>query len=186
LRIKAKPAEGRAFEKLFNEYVRPLTLYAMQFVGEHEVAEDVVQDVFLYIYEKRDVVPVSEHKEHFLYSLVRNRCLNRLEYQKIRRENNPASHGFFNQHPEDPFEIVSVMEFENKYLQIVENLPHKYRKVFEASRFDGKTNQEIADESGFSKRTVETYISHVLRILRKKLKRYLPLILWLLCSALNF
>ena len=184
MKKKALPADGRAFEKLFNEYVRPLTLYAMQFVKEQEIAEDIVQDVFLYIYEKRGTYPVSDHREHFLYNLVRNRCLNSLEHRKIRKENNPGSSPVLNQHAEDPFELVSVIEFEHKFLEAVERLPSRCRRVFELSRFKELTNQEIADELGLSKRTVETFITQALRELRKRLKKYLPVGLWFLYCEL--
>ncbi|MFH0756569.1 MAG: RNA polymerase sigma-70 factor [Bacteroidota bacterium] len=186
MKARSKPVDRRAFEKLFNEYARPLTLFAMQFVRDQGMAEDVIQDVFLYIYEKRDAHPVGDHKEHFLYSLVRNRCLNRLEYQKIRRENNPDSFPLFNQPPEDPFELVSVIEFENQYLQAVERLPSKCRQVFEMSRFEGRNNQEIANQLGLSKRTIETYISKALKILRRKLGKFLAVGLLFLFSEVIF
>ena len=186
MKKKAIPADGRAFEKLFNEYARPLTLYAMQFVREQGIAEDVVQDVFLYIYEKRENFPVHDHREHFLYNLVRNRCLNRIEYQKIRNESNPGHHSISGQHQEDPFELVSAIEFEHKYLEAVERLPSKCRQVFELSRMKGRKNQEIADELGLSKRTVETYITKALKILRRRLRSYLPVGLMILLSELFF
>ncbi|MEN8230068.1 MAG: RNA polymerase sigma-70 factor [Bacteroidota bacterium] len=173
--MKPGSATGGVFEKLFREYFRPLVVYALQYVKEEGIAEDIVQDVFLYIYEKKDSFPVHGHKRYFLYNLVRNRCLNRLEYQKIRKENNPVLHTLFNNSPEDPFELVSVIEFEHRYLQTVENLSPKCRQVFEMSRFEGRKNQEIADELGMSKRTVETHITQALKILRKRLRRYLPL-----------
>lgn len=185
MKRRAKTAQERAFEKLFTEFVRPLTLYALQFVKELSVAEDVVQDVFLYIYEKRESFPVGDHKDHYLYKLVRNRCLNRLEYQKIRNESNPCNKQSTVQQ-ENPFELLSAIEFEHKYLLAVERLSPRCRKVFELSRFEGRTNQEIADELGVTKRTVETFITQALKKLRKSLKRYLQLGLLLLNSELIF
>jgi len=182
---RAKTAQERAFEKLFTEFVRPLTLYALQFVKELPVAEDVVQDVFLYIYEKRETFPVGDHKDHYLYKLVRNRCINRLEYQKIRNGSNPINDPSTVQQ-ENPFELLLAIEFEHKYLQAVEKLSPRCKRVFELSRFEGRTNQEIADELGLTKRTVETFITQALKKLRKSLKRYLQMGLLLLCYELFF
>ena len=182
---RAKTAQERAFEKLFNEFVRPLTLYALQFVKELSVAEDVVQDVFLYIYEKRETSPVDEHKDHYLYQLVRNRCLNRLEYQKIRKESNPIK-GQITAQQENPFDLLAAIEFEHKYLLAVEKLPPRCKMVFELSRFNGRTNQEIANELGLSKRTVETFITQALKKLRRNLRRYLQMGLILICGEFFF
>jgi RNA polymerase sigma-70 factor (ECF subfamily) len=163
----------QAFRKLFLDNIRPLTMYAMQYVNDPEGAEDIVQDVFLYIYEKRDLWQVHKRGNYYLYRLVRYRCLNYLDHQKVRLTGNPSVREQLHQDPEDPLETIQRIELEYKYLDTLENLPPKCRRVFEMSRNEGKSNQEIADELNLSRRTVESHISLALKVLRRKLRKYL-------------
>lgn len=171
---------GRDFERLFREYFRPLTVFAMQYVKVMEVAEDIVQDMFLYLHEKGDLSGEEPFPTPFLYRMVRNRCLNHLDYQNIRKRKNPEieTAAGFSSNPHDPLEYVKRIELEHRYLQAVEGLAPKCREVFEMSRIGGSTNQEIAELLSLSKRTVETHISQALKILRKKLVEYIRVILF--------
>lgn len=173
---KAPPS--REFEVLFREYFRPLTVFAKQYVKVQEVAEDVVQDLFLYLYEKEDIGEHDNSNGHYLYRMVRYRCLNHLEFQNIRNRKHPEFQNHPASNPHDPLEMVKQIDLENKYLQSLESLSPKCREVFEMSRLEGKKNQEIADELKLSKRTIETHISQALKILRKKLSDYLSVILF--------
>ncbi len=168
---------SKEFEVLFKEYFRPLTVFAMQYVKVQEVAEDIVQDLFLYLYEKENITEYDNSNGHYLYRLVRYRCLNHLEFQKIRNRKKPEMRTHPVSNPHDPLEMVQQIELEHKFLKSLEGLSPKCREVFEMSRLGGKKNQEIADELKLSKRTIETHISQALKILRKKLNDYLSVIL---------
>jgi len=169
---------NQAFEKLFREYFRPLTVFAVQYVKAQEVAEDIVQDLFLYLHERGDFDIEKKGASYQLYKLVRYRCLNHLEYKRIRRATNPELLSNPESNPHDPLESVALIELEHKYLQALESLSPKCREVFEKSRKDGKKNQEIADEMKLSKRTVETHITQALKVMRKMLTEYLRVILF--------
>ena len=173
---KKLPA-NQAFEMLFREYFRPLTVFAKQYVKALDVAEDIVQDLFLYLHEKGDFNIRVKGAEYHLYQLVRYRCLNHIEYQRIRDERNPEIRTGTGSNSVDPLEMVSFIELEHKYLQAIESLSPKCREVFEKSRLEGRKNQEIAEELQLSKRTVETHISQALKVMRKKLKEYLRVII---------
>jgi RNA polymerase sigma-70 factor (ECF subfamily) len=175
--MKEKLLTGRDFENLFREYFRSLTVYAMQFVNDQGIAEDIVQDLYLNLYEKWESNQSKTLTRNYLYKSVYNRCLNYLEFQKTRVENIQAVRDSLVSNPSDPLEIVAFVEFEHKFLQILEMLSPKCRKIFEMSRIEHKKNQEIADELKLSKRTVETHITRALKIMRKKLCKYLPIAL---------
>lgn len=176
--MKKKLPANQAFEMLFREYFRPLTVFARQYVKVQEVAEDIVQDLFLYLHEKGDFDISVKGASYHLYRLVKYRCLNHLEYQRIRDKSNPVLIPDPGSNPHDPLEIVKRIELEHKYLQAIESLSPKCRKVFEMSRIEGRKNGEIADEMKLSIRTVETHISHALKVMRKKLIGYLSVILF--------
>ena len=173
-----KALPSNEFKVLFKEYFRPLTVFAKQYVKVQEVAEDIVQDLFLYLYEKEDSGEHDNRDGHYLFRLVRYRCLNHLEFQNIRNRKHPELQSHSASNPHDPLETLERIELEHKYLQSLENLSPKCREVFEMSRLEGKKNQEIANELKLSKRTVETHISQALKILRKKLGDYLSVILF--------
>ena len=175
--MKENPLQDKDFEALFLEYFRPLTVYARQFLKDKMVAEDLVHDLFLKLYETRENHSHKTLTGNYLYRSVHNRCINQLDHRKLRDEKDPAIQSSLNTPPEDPFKIVSYIEFEHKFLQTLEMLPKKCRKIFEMSRVEGKKNQEIADELKLSKRTVETQISQALKLMKKKLMKYLPVII---------
>jgi RNA polymerase sigma-70 factor (ECF subfamily) len=166
------------FEKLFRDYYRPLTVYAMQFLGDQQAAEDVVQDTFLYLFRNAEKQDVNRHN---LYRLTRFRALNAKENQRRRSEKDPEIQQELNQEPDDPLELIERVELEYSYFQVLERVHPKSRQIFLMSRSGGMKNQEIADKLNISKRTVETHISLVLKVLRKKLNRYLIFILPICC-----
>jgi RNA polymerase sigma-70 factor (ECF subfamily) len=169
---------NQGFETLFREYYRPLTVFAIQYVKVQEVAEDIVQDLFLYLHERGDFDVSVKGAGQQLYKLVRYRCLNHIEYQRLREKRNPEIRPGPESNPHDPLEEVALIELEHKCLQAIESLSPKCREVFEKSRLEGLKNQEIAEEMKLSKRTVETHISQALKIMRKKLQEYLSVILF--------
>lgn len=168
------PSQRKAFEEQFREYFRPLTVFAMRFLKDQQAAEDVVQDVFLYLYEKPGT---GIYERSYLYNLVKNRCLNVLEYKKVRTLHNPGIQSEWTGGSPDPFEVVTRIELEHKYLQVLEGVHPRSRQVFELSRNGGLKNKEIAEKLQISKRTVESHISLVLKELKKYLVKFLPVLL---------
>lgn len=161
------------FEALFRENFRPLTVYAMQFVREKAIAEDIVQELFVSLFEKKDTLKVNSFNKSYLYKAVYNRCLNYNRDQKSRREMNPVIQESMIKLPEDPHELAIFIEFQDRFLLVLDELPPKRRRVFEMSRMEGKSSAEIADSLKLSKRTVEKHIQLALKQFRKKLIRYM-------------
>ncbi len=179
--MRDKMASPDKIEILFREYFRPLTVFAMQYVKIQPLAEDIVQDLFVYLYERKDTMPESDFPTNYLYTLVRYRCLNNLAHQKIKNKHNSEIHKGLHSNPHDPMELVELIDLEHKYLQSLESLTPACRKVFEMSRMKGKNNLKIANELNLSRRTVETHISNALKILKKQLSKYLPLVVLIFC-----
>jgi RNA polymerase sigma-70 factor (ECF subfamily) len=167
------------FESRFREYFRPLTVFAMQFVKDQAAAEDIVQDVFLYLYDKRSSKGIQKLDPGFLYKMVRYRSLNFIEYQNLRKGHKEKTIPEYTENPHDPIELIQQIELENAYLQALTELSPKCREVFELSRREGMKNSDISEQLGISKRTVETHISNALKILRKKLVVFLRVMLFL-------
>ena len=160
------------FDILFKRYYRQLCLYAAHYLkGDIAASEDIVQDCFVKLWQqeaKRDITD----KRAFLYSTVRNACIDTLRRQ----------------HPEmtsiDPSDLEEVIsdeeaidrsEQEAKVWEIIDALPDRCREVFLMAKRDGMTYNEIADALNISVKTVEHQISKALKKLRNN--KNLPFVL---------
>ena len=160
-------------ETLFRENFRALTVYALQFVRDKAMAEDIVQELFVSLVEKEESMEGRNLAKSYLYKAVHNRCLNHIRDQKLKRELDPVIRRSMGDLPEDPHELAAFVEFQEKYLRVLEELPPKCRRVFELSRVEGRGNQEVADILKLSRRTVEKHIQLALKRLRRKLFQYM-------------
>ena len=166
---KLSGGDESAFEDIFKLYYHQLVVYAFKLVNDLDQARDMVQDVIVNFYEKRDSIQIHTSLKAHLYQSVRNRCLNHLKREQLMRTHH--SHIFEEQKDgHQAFrDLMEETELENKLFRILNSLPKQCQKIFEMSRFDGKSNTDIALELDISKRTVETQISNALKKLRSKL-----------------
>lgn len=160
--------DERAYEFLFKQFYRPLSLFANRYVDDIDQAKDIVQEVFFQLFEKRETITIHTSLKSFLYQMVRNRALNHIKMNKIHSDHHERILLTSSFEVVDSSEIEHS-ELEDKIAKIVSDLPNQTRRVFELSRYEGIPNQEIADSLEISKRTVETHISLALRKLREGL-----------------
>jgi len=166
---KLSRGDESVFEEIFNLYYHQLVVFAFKLVNDLDQARDMVQDVIVNFYEKRATIQIHTSLKAHLYQSVRNRCFNHLKREQLIRthhthifEEQKDGHQAFK-------DLMEETELENKLFRILNSLPKQCQKIFEMSRFDGKTNTDIAQELNISKRTVETQISNALKKLRSKL-----------------
>jgi RNA polymerase sigma-70 factor (ECF subfamily) len=157
-----------AFRQLFDMYYRRLVAFANKMLTDIDLSRGVVQDVIVMLYEKRNKINIHTNLRSFLFQIVRNRCLNIIKKDKIKIEHH--KHILQNKPIfEEPFENLEYSELENSIVKVIDNLPDQCKKIFTMSRYDGISNQNIADELQLSKRTVETQISKALKRIRDEL-----------------
>jgi RNA polymerase sigma-70 factor (family 1) len=163
----------RAYEALFKTYYTELVIHANKYLHDIESAKEIVQDLFVNIYEKRYNLDINSSLKSYLYKSVQNRCINVINSSKTKEKyaqyikHNSAETE--NQIDKD----INVAELENALYHAISDLPPKCKMIFKLNRFDGLTNGEIADKLELSKRTVETQITKALKILRSKLQPYM-------------
>lgn len=183
-----KSGEEAVFRFLFDQYYRSLVAFANKFLGDSDTSRSVVQDVFVMLYDKREELNIHTNLKSHLFQSVRNRCLNILKHDKMKREHHQRIYDS-GQEAEQPFESLEYAELEKCIATAINELPDQCRKIFRMSRYEGVPNQEIADQLTISKRTVETQISKALKRIRDELKHsglldngwLLLLLLLLLC-----
>lgn len=173
-RIKA--SDKAAFEILFRTYYSYLCNFAYTFLKDRDNSEEVVQDMFVAFWNKRDQIIIKSSSKSYLTQTIRNRCLNELKHQKVK--NAYQSHQMTT--GTDISEGSSLLEQEELALKIQEainSLPGQQQRVFLLSREEGKKYKEIAEELGISVKTVENHMGKALELMRNQLSEYLAVLL---------
>ena len=129
---------------------------------------EIVQNLFVHLYENRSSLVITTSIESYLFQSVRNRCLNQIKQWKTQKEH-LEKYSTEQDGAEDLEATIRENELEHAIFKIVDSLPSQRQNVFIMSRVNGLSNTEIAEKLNISKRTVETHISHALKILREKL-----------------
>ena len=170
--------EMKAYEEIFVRYYPTLCAYARMYVKREETAENIVQDLMLWLWENRTVLCISTSLPKYLFGAVRNNCLTYLGHESIeRRVLGNIRNKMCEQFEVPDFDVVE--ELRENIRAAVAELPASYREAFEMSRFQRKTYEEIAAVLEVSPKT-DYRIQQCLKILRVKLKDYLPLLTMLL------
>lgn len=156
------------FEKLFKQFHPALVGYAYNYLKSKEDALEVVQDVFVSIWNKREELQLDDTLKAYLYTATRNKSLNFLQKKKLPTVAfNSAIHDGQSENPVD--EAMETAELEAELYDEIYKLPEKCREIFLLSRQDGKTYKEIAEQLNISVKTVENQISIALKRIRKRL-----------------
>ncbi|MEQ1747681.1 MAG: RNA polymerase sigma-70 factor [Saprospiraceae bacterium] len=167
-----------AFEAIFRQWYEPLCGYAARLMdGDLDGAEDLVQQVFVRLWEQRQRLNIAWSLKSYLYKTVHNAALNRLRAAKTHSKYldfNAAQLEKEQTLPEYP-----ARELARRLQKALEKLPPQCRHVFELSRFEDLKYREIADQLGISIKTVETQMGKALRLLRVQLADYLVSLLGL-------
>lgn len=163
-----KSGNIKAFEALFRQYYANLVVFAAKYVNDLDIAREIVQDLFVRLFEKRQVLTIDVSIKSYLFRSVYNSCINHIHQRNIRDKHirNIAQEKELIDYPEDE---MNTVDLQKRIFDIIEQLPAKCKQIFKMNRFDGLKNDEIAQILNLSKRTVETQISKALKILRNKL-----------------
>ena len=157
-----------AFRQIFDTYYRPLTLFAVKYVSDVDEAREVVQEFFIRLWLAHASLDIRFSLKRYLYQGVRNACLNFIASKKVseKRFSQYEPPVFSN---DNALEYMMAAEQEEGLMQAVDQLPDRCRQIFVLSRWQGMTNQQIADQMGLSVKTVEAQISIALKRLRDTL-----------------
>lgn len=177
-----RDGDKKAFSQLFNAYYKPLLKYAFTFLNSAEEAEDIVQQCYIKLWEKREQ-DIHTSIRAMLYKMVHNASLNRVTQLKVRLEYTKDIQRSGSNDVTDNF--VHGNELVQKVNEAIEKLPEQCKRIFKMSRIEEKKYQEIADELKLSIKTIENQMGKALKILRDELKDYLPVFLIILNLIMN-
>lgn len=171
----------KLFNELFEIYHKKFVVFAYGYTREWNVAEDFVSEAFTIFWEKRNEIKVHTNYPAYLLTIVKNKCLNHLQQQKIRqRVNNHLSElkewklatQIATLEACDPSFMFSH-EIETILSKTLNALPKKTQTVFIMSRFEHLSHKEISEKLNISTKSVEFHITKITKLLRQSLKDYL-------------
>lgn len=176
--LSIQRGDKKAFDSLFIKYYPILCTYAKQFV-DFEDGQEIVQDVMVWFWENRDMQIIESSPRSYLFKSVKNRCITLINRNELKQRIVNTLHESMQYLYEDP-DFYIVDELSKRIDTAIMSLPESYREAFEMNRFQNMTYKEIAEQLNISPKTVDYRIQQALKILRKDLKEYLPVIMLLL------
>ena len=168
---RIKKGDEKAFEMLFHKYYGHLCSFAAKIINDDDSAEEIVQDLFVKLWEKREKLFIETSLKNYLFRSVKNLCLNFIQHNKtkIQHAQIVLSEVESNFSDDDNYpEIDLVVKIEES----INSLPEKRKEIFRLSRQEGLKYHEIAQKLNISVKTVETQMSLAIKTLREKLKNY--------------
>jgi RNA polymerase sigma-70 factor, ECF subfamily len=167
-----KKGSPTALKELFDIYAEKLYCYALRYVNKPEIAEEVVQDVFIAIWETRNKLTIKISLESYLYTSIKNRSISYLrkrisEIKKVELLVADQIPDEFNQN-----NGVEYQELKTGLKKVIETLPERCRIIFYLSRNSGLSYKQIAKELNISPETVKTQIGIALNRLKIELKKF--------------
>lgn len=154
-----------AFAQFYTIYFQKLVLVSVNYVKDEFVAQEIVQDTFLKLWEAPQSIEAVKSIKSYLYKAVINASLNYINRQKSIEQHHEFLASNFSE------EYIIDLDGENEMIVFlrkeIDKLPSKCKKIFKMNRFDGLKYKEIAQVLNISERTVENHIANALKILRE-------------------
>jgi RNA polymerase sigma-70 factor (ECF subfamily) len=163
-----RQGDASIFQVIFNEYYPVLTVFAQKYLHDLDLAKEVVQDMFVQLYEKRESLTIQISLKSYLYQSVRNGCLNRIKQEKTHERHHEEIKKTAREQA-DLTDQMETSELEQNIYRIISNLPPKCKEIFLLSRQDDLSNREISEKFNISIRTVENQITTALKTLRESI-----------------
>ena len=162
----------KAFELLFREYYEPLCRHALKLLQDPDEAEEIVQDLFYALWEKRAQLQIETSANAYLYAAVHNKCMKAVRHRKV--ESKYRSHYLASRQGTDTTveDAGEAEEMQRIVERTLDELPDRCSRIFRLHRFEGLKYHEIADKLSISVKTVEADMGKALKLLRKKLKDF--------------
>lgn len=166
---KALKGDISAFERIYRSYVKELCSFAAYYVKSFDAAEDIVQNVFLILWERRDTLRIDGSLKTYLFTSVRNLSLNFLKHQTIHRDSIDVYSKLFTPPTDTPHEIAVQQESDVLLTLAIEKIPERCRIVFILSRYFNMKYAEIAKILEISVKTVDAHMVKAVKSLRSTL-----------------
>lgn len=179
LSFRLKNGDTKALEYLINKYSYVLLCFVKSYIRDSERAKDIVQEAFITLWSKRDVLADDSNFKSLLYTICKNKALNLIRDEK-KFQNNVDISTLWDANIKSlsyiQTDLMEENEIEIQICQLIDSLPEKHREVFLKSRTEEKTYSEISIEMNISQKAVEKRMSKTLSFFRSRMKERLILL----------
>jgi RNA polymerase sigma-70 factor (ECF subfamily) len=190
-KLELKKGNPKAYRDVFRFLYPRLKAYCKLFIGKESEVEDIIQEVFITLWEKRRSIKTEKSVDAWIFVMVRNRCLNRLKKHKLEQDDLEVDNlkikdlqylyqlDFMNKEEKSLEEkLIDSLKF------AIDGLPLKMRKVLVECKIKGRQQKVVAEEMGISLKMVEKHIASAKKQLRKKLLKEYNRFLFLIVSLI--
>ena len=164
-----KSNDEAAFNEVYSRFQGLLYVYACRIVKNDSEAEDIVQEVFMYLWDKRTSIEINSSLASWLYSAVRFKFFDRLDKKKVRSDYQHSLQSFIDKGEYCIDDYIRERELALLIEKGVAALPAKMQQIFELSRKADLSHKEIASQLNLSEKTVKNQVHNALRILKTRL-----------------
>jgi RNA polymerase sigma-70 factor (ECF subfamily) len=184
---EVKSGNEVAFKSLFNQYYDGMCLYANSIVHDYEAAEEIVEDIFVYLWCNISKISILTSLKSYLYRSVHNNCLKYIDKLKTRNKHLEISNYLLEDaeilYPYNeniPLSEIIIKEIEEKAETVLQSLPDQCREIYLLNRYENLSYAEIAAKLNISVSTVKTQMGRAFQKFREILKDYIPLLIALI------
>lgn len=177
---KLKLGDIAIFEQLYKEMQPRLFAFARKFTSDSDSARDLVQEVFIDLWDRIADLQINSSVRSYLFSMVHNKCLNQIRSQKVHNKYTSyteikikEAELFYFDANESVHSSIFMKDIQEILDKQISELPEGCREVFKMSRIEGLENKQIAEKLDLSVRTVENQIYRALKVLKESLSDYL-------------
>lgn len=162
-----------AFKYFFDTYYEDLCNFVNGYVRDESLSEDVVQSIFIYLWEKRDSLPSNCSIKSFLYTASKNKSLNLLRNIKNRSRIEGVIFAHSNLFSDDKADMfLELEELKILIFNAIDGLPTQCKTIYQLSRNEGLTNKKISERLGITLKTVENQMTIAIRKIKDFLRPY--------------
>lgn len=191
--VGLKEGDSNAFESVFRFWYEPLVHFAEEYISDLESARNIVQNIFMKLWEKHALVDPDSNLKSYLYMATRNACLSHLRHIKVENsyfekaiKNNEDLQLNYEALEELKMEQIDFSNLEKLIQDTIDSLPERCREVFLMSRYEEMKNKEIAEKLNISIKAVEANITRAITKLRENTREYLPELVFFLLFNTRF
>jgi RNA polymerase sigma-70 factor (ECF subfamily) len=179
LSSRIRKGDTKSLELLFRRLYPRLFAYANKFMHDHDDSKEIVQDVFVSLWNHRASLDESKSLDAYLFTSVKNKCLNLLKSKALQNRRAALMLRVYNEEftiVDNSHQILLANELQTAFDKALNTLPDECRRVFELSRMEGLRYHEIASRLNISIKTVETQMYRALSKLRLELRHHLAML----------
>jgi RNA polymerase sigma-70 factor (ECF subfamily) len=179
---KLKEGDSFAFEVLFYKYRNKVKGFAVKIVPAQVDPEEIVQEVFVKLWLKKEAVDPGKDFQSYLFSIAKHLVLDHLKSAVNRKLYFVGEHFQQDLMIDEGHENLLQEDTEEKLQRLIDEIPERRREIFRLSRFEGLSYKQIAERLNISENTVDSQIRNALAFLRKEFRKFIVLAFLYFCQ----